>query len=83
MMAYTIQEQQGCRIVTGPVPISDMVALMEAWCGHADPDDIDPADTWIIDADLSQRLGATMVCGPRHAMDALRAALATGVSGHE
>lgn len=83
MIGYTVTERQGCRIVTGPIPITDMVALMNAWRPQADDDDTesDPAQEWIVDAELSQRLGATLVCGPRLAVQRLRAALDNGVHG--
>jgi len=69
-MSYTVTRNRGCIIITGPIPINDMVALLKSWSGsNLDDDDdeekpaIDPADVWICDSLLSGALGANLVCG--------------------
>lgn len=73
-MNYTIRELHGCRVIIGPVPITDLVALTAAW-DQSHGGETDPAQQWIFAADVSQAMGATLVCGPREAMDQLRASL--------
>lgn len=79
-MNYSISERHGCRIIIGPIPITDLVALTGAW-DRDHGDQADPAQQWIFAADVSQAMGATLVCGPRSAMDALRASLGLPPAG--
>ena len=72
-MIYSVHEQRGCRIVTGPIPITDMVALMAAWSPPV-PEHEDKAQEWIVCSDLAYELAATLVCGPREAIEAFRIA---------
>jgi hypothetical protein len=68
---YSVTSTRGCRVIDGWVPISDMAVLMRAWADkgqHAD-------DEWVVDGQLSEHLGVNMVCGPRSATTAWRAAL--------
>lgn len=69
MNSYTVRLLDHCRIVTGHVPLVDMAILLKGWAetGHDDP-----AQEWVVNADLAARMGATMVCGPREAIDALQ-----------
>lgn len=68
--SYTVRHLYKCYIIEGPVPINDMVALMRSWAWTAPDDGID--DEWIVDADLAARMGATIVCGQRRDIAALR-----------
>lgn len=65
--AYTVEELLGCRIITGPVPITDLIPLM------AGPED----EVWLTDLNLGPKLGATMVLGTRENLD--RLALSEGI----
>lgn len=60
---YTVIHVRGCRVIKGPVPIDDLVALMHAWSDR----DEDKTEKWIVDSLLSQHLGANLVCGPLNA----------------
>lgn len=64
---YTVEELMGCRIITGPVPITDLIPLM------AGPED----EVWLTDLNLGPKLGATMVLGTRANLD--RLALSEGI----
>jgi hypothetical protein len=61
-MSYTVEKIDGCTIVTGSVPITDMVALMQA---GGDDDVLDPG--------LAKIYGACLVCGTPAALKALKA----------
>lgn len=64
---YSVEDLMGCRIITGPVPISDLFPLMTG------PDD----EVWLTDLNLGPKLGATMVLGTRENLDSL--ALSEGI----
>lgn len=68
-LPYSVRTTHGCRIVTGPIPLTDIAALLHAW---AEVGEANSQGEWFIDAELSERMGATMVCGPRAALDHLR-----------
>jgi hypothetical protein len=68
--SYTVTYTRGCRVIDRPIPISDLVALMNAWESLATPD-----DPWIADALLSQYCDAAIVVGPVSATTAWRAEL--------
>lgn len=61
--AYTVEELMGCRIITGPVPVTDLIPLMTG------PD----SEDWLTDLNLGPKLGATMVFGTRENLDRLAA----------
>lgn len=58
---YTVEDLMGCRIITGPVPIQDLITLMTG------PED----EVWLTDLNLGPKLGATMVLGTRDNLDRL------------
>lgn len=68
---YSVSMQNGCRVLQGRVPLSDLGALLEAWSG------LD--EEWIADAALSQALGVTLVAGPRTATQAWREELGLSI----
>lgn len=59
--AYAVENVMGCRIVTGPVPIPDLMAIM------AEPE----GEEWLTDLNLGNKLGATMVLGTKECLDRL------------
>lgn len=61
-MSYTIEEFLGCTIVTGPVPIMDMVEIMQRG-----------GDDGIIDPGMGKVYGASMVIGSAENLEKLRA----------
>lgn len=61
MSMYRVERRDGLLIVHDPIPLSDMVALMKG-----------EPEGGIVDAALSRRMGAVMVCGTREACDAER-----------
>lgn len=69
--SYTITHTRDCRVIRGWMPLTDMVTLMRSWADESQED----GDEWVVDGLLSQRLGVNMVCGPRSATTAWRAAL--------
>lgn len=69
MNSYTVRLMDECRVILGSVPVIDMAILLKGWADHGGTA---PADEWIIDAELAERMQATMVCGPRAAIEALR-----------
>lgn len=70
-MSYTVTDTHGCKVIQGPLPIDDLVALMQAWAKRAG-DEPAPADEWVVDATLCGLLGATLVAGPRALTQAWR-----------
>lgn len=68
---YSVSHMRGCRVVNGPVPICDIVALMRAWSDNGQ----EANDPWFVDSLLSQYLNVNMVCGPRSATTAWRTEL--------
>lgn len=68
--SYTVTRNRNCVCFTGPIPITDLVALTQAWIAGSDP-----ADAYVVDALLSEAVGATFVCGPASATLAWRAEL--------
>lgn len=61
-MSYTVEKIEGCTIVIGSLPITEMVALMQS---GGEDDELDPG--------LAKIYGACMVTGSRAALDALKA----------
>jgi hypothetical protein len=59
--AYTVESIHGCRVIKGSVPIGDMAALMKAAPEGA-----------LMDLQLAERIGATMVFGSKEALARLR-----------
>jgi hypothetical protein len=65
-MSYTVEHRNGCYVMTGPVPLQDLAALLGVW-GLADESrlQLGHEEEWVVDALLCQALGATVVCGTR------------------
>jgi hypothetical protein len=66
--SYRVCRVHGCRVIYGAVPVSDMVALVDAWSRSALEEDESVADLpmqerWIADGKLAQALGANLVVG--------------------
>lgn len=68
---YTVSWRCDCRVIHGSVPILEMCALLRTWSDE-ELERNDSEEAWFIDAPLSVRLGATMVCGTRRNLKALR-----------
>lgn len=64
---YSVEIEHGCHVIRGAVPMAEMAALLQA---------TEQGD--VADAQLSQRLGATIVYGPPEACAQLRRALGIG-----
>lgn len=62
-MTYTVEEFLGCTIVTGPVPIMEMVAIMQRG-----------GDDGVMDPGMGKVYGASMVIGTPENLEKLRAA---------
>lgn len=60
-MTYFVEDYLGCIIVTGPVPISEMISIMGR-CG----------DDGLVDPGLGKVYGASMVIGTKENLDTLR-----------
>lgn len=60
-MSYSVEEFQGCKIVTGSVPVTEMVAIMNSY-----------GDEGMLDCSLSKIYGASMVVGTESSIEALR-----------
>lgn len=74
---YSVSNVRGCRVITGWLPVTDFVALAEAWNdGEAKGTD----GEWFCDAVLAQHLGANMVLGPKSATLAWRAEIGLPVT---
>ena len=71
MSSYTISDENGCKVVRGAVPITDIAPLMQSWAGR----DQDGDDEWVADAKVSTAIGACLVCGPLSATTAWRQVL--------
>lgn len=69
MDSYTVRMLDGCRIVQGAIPVRDMAILLQGW---ADTSADTAAGEWLVDADLSARMGATLVAGHAADLDRLR-----------
>jgi hypothetical protein len=59
---YAVIATHGCKVIEGAVPVDEFCALVQVWSKFEDP-----ADPWIVDALLAQRLGANFVIGPTSA----------------
>lgn len=68
---YTVTNIRGCRTIDRPVPIDDMVALIEAWGKYSEGEH----DRWYCDGLLGKHLGCALVVGPKAALNAWRAEL--------
>lgn len=62
---YSVNNLNGCKIIKGPIPVHDMVALLNVW-----------GDEWIIDGELAHALGVNVVVGPAKAIKKWRKELA-------
>lgn len=71
MTAYTVTDTHGCKVIDRPIPVTDCVALMQAWEKAFD----NPADTWVCDSVLAAHFRAALVVGPKSATEAWRAEL--------
>lgn len=60
-MSYTVEDLHGCKVVYGPVPVNDLVALSSRFSKKA-----------VMHAGLADRMGATFVMGEPADIDALR-----------
>lgn len=71
-MAYTITEENGCKVVRGAIPLSEIATLMTTWAksGHKGSD-----NEWFADSKITDKIGATLVCGPRAATQEWRVTL--------
>lgn len=58
---FTIKNVAGCRLVFGPIPISELTMLMHGMSKRA-----------LADMEIASRIGATMVIGEPNALEALR-----------
>lgn len=65
-MSYTVSESHGCKIITGQLPLGDLVALLDAW-GKRDGAPATPDDEWVVNAILAEVLDAALVAGPHRA----------------
>lgn len=69
MTSYTVRLLEGCRIVHGAIPVRDMAILLQGWAATSADDG---AGEWQVDADLSARMGATLVAGATDDLNRLR-----------
>lgn len=63
--SYTVETVRGCKVVWNPIPINDLVGLMNAWT------DDNPV-AWNCDGLISQTIGAALVAGPADALEEWR-----------
>lgn len=77
---YRVCRINGCRVIYGEVPITDMVALVTAWTANErDGEDMETVadldEAWVMDGKLAEALGANLVAGTRRDTKAWRALL--------
>jgi hypothetical protein len=72
-MSYNVEKIHGCTMISGPVPVTDMVKLM------APPSD----EHWILDPNLALKLGATLIFGPKDNLKRMAASAEVKARIHE
>jgi hypothetical protein len=68
--SYSVTRTRGCKLIRGPVPVDEFVALVNVWSKREEG-----GEEWIVDALLANHVDATFVLGPKVECYAWRADL--------